>query len=494
MKLKQIRAVLAAIFWIGISLLFLDFSGALHVWLGWMAKLQFLPSILALNIGVILLVTALTLLFGRIYCSVICPLGVYQDIVSRIAGKFKKNRFRFSPERRKLRLIVLGIFVVLLFVFTPLSVIIEPYSAYGKIVTLIFKPVYEFFNNLLASVAEHYDSYAFYQVDVWLKSGIGLAIALVTWIVVTIISWKSGRGYCNSFCPVGTVLGYISKKSVFRIQIDDNKCVSCTLCEKNCKAQAIDSKAHQIDYSRCVSCMNCIEKCHKGAISFSKYVSKPAAESDEKSDEPQDSTRRKLLTTASILAVSGVVKAQEKKFDGGFAVIEKKQIPEREVPVKPAGSISLKNFTSHCVGCQLCVAECPNGVLRPSEKLSTFMQPEMSFELGYCRPECTRCSEVCPAGAIVKITREEKTTIRAGHAVWIKDNCLPAVDGISCGNCAKHCPSGAITMVEYSEFPGVMIPSVNSERCIGCGACEHLCPSRPLSAIYVEGNLVHMDL
>ena len=155
--------------------------------------------------------------------------------------------------------------------------------------------------------------------------------------------------------------------------------------------------------------------------------------------------------------------------------------------------MSAQNMAKHCTGCQLCISVCPNGVLRPSTGLMDFMKPTMSYEHGYCRPECTRCSEVCPAGAIHPITVAEKSSIRIGHAVWIKKNCLPVSDGVSCGNCARHCPTGAIMMVpmDANDEESLKIPVVNEERCIGCGACENLCPSRPYSAIYVEGNERH---
>ena len=117
----------------------------------------------------------------------------------------------------------------------------------------------------------------------------------------------------------------------------------------------------------------------------------------------------------------------------------------------------------------------------------------MSYERGYCRPECTKCSEVCPAGAIHLTSLAEKSAIQIGHAVWIKENCVPLTDGMECGNCARHCPTGAIQMVasdpEKTDSP--KIPVVNVEKCIGCGACENLCPSRPFSAIYVTRHQMH---
>ena len=123
--------------------------------------------------------------------------------------------------------------------------------------------------------------------------------------------------------------------------------------------------------------------------------------------------------------------------DGGLAFIEDKKIPKRQTPIVPPGSASLRNFTKHCTACQLCVSVCPNGVLRPSTDLLTLMQPEVSYERGYCRPECTSCSDVCPAGAILPITKEDKSATQIGHAVWIDKNCVVITDEVECGNCAQ---------------------------------------------------------
>jgi len=157
---------------------------------------------------------------------------------------------------------------------------------------------------------------------------------------------------------------------------------------------------------------------------------------------------------------------------------------------KATKAVAAQNMARHCTGCQLCVAECPNDVLRPSTGLLHLMQPVMSYERGYCRPECNRCSQICPTGAIKPISRAEKTAVHVGHAVWVKKNCVPVTDGVECGNCARHCPVGAIEMVPLDEadMSSPFVPAVNEERCIGCGACENLCPARPFSAIYVEGH------
>ena len=488
--LRKIRLTLAILFFGLITLLFLDFTGTIHAWFGWMAKIQFLPAVLALNVAVIVFLVALTLIFGRVYCSVICPLGVLQDLFGWMGKKQKKNRYSYSPAKNWLRYGVLVLFVAALIAGVGSFVaLLAPYSSFGRIVSNLLAPIYGWGNNLLAYFAERMDSYAFYETEVWLASLPTFIIAAVTLVVLIVLAWRGGRTYCNTICPVGTVLGVLSRFSWLAPVIDTEKCNACGLCARNCKASCIDSKNHQIDYSRCVACMDCIEKCNKGAISYRprKKQAKAAPVVDE--------SRRSALTATAILASTSLLKAQEKKRDGGLAVIEDKVVPERKTRLVPPGALSIKNFEQHCTACQLCVSVCPNDVLRPSTGLLTLMQPEMSYENGYCRPECTKCSDVCPAGAIKPITREEKSSRQIGHAVWIKKNCIMHEDKVDCGKCQDACPTGAIQIVVNESCPNkCKNVVVNTERCIGCGACEHLCPVRPLSAIYVEGHEVHREI
>lgn len=497
--LKKIRLTLAILFFAAITLLFLDFTGTVHAWLGWMAKIQFLPAVLALNVGIVAALVILTLLVGRVYCSVICPLGVMQDVISWINSrrKGKKRRFSYSPAKTWLRYGVLALFVVALFAgIGSVAALLAPYSSYGRIANNLFAPIYGWGNNLLAYFAERADSYAFYHTDVWLKSLPTFIIAAVTFVAIAVLAWRNGRTYCNTICPVGTVLGFLSKFSLLKVRIDTDKCRSCSLCSRQCKASCIDYKNHTIDYSRCVDCMDCLGSCEFGAISFgpARKVSRQTANSHNAQQET-DATRRTFIVTALAATATATLKAQEKTVDGGLAIIEDKKIPNRNTHIEPPGALSLNHFAQHCTACQLCVSVCPNGVLRPSADLTRLMQPEMSYERGYCRPECNKCSQVCPAGAIKPITVAEKSAIHIGHAVWVRKNCIPLTDGQECGNCARHCPVGAILMVpsEANDPNSIKIPVVNEEKCIGCGACENLCPARPFSAIYVEGHEVHHE-
>ena len=504
--LRKLRIILAALFLTGITLLFIGIG---QQWWGWMAKIQFLPSCLALNFMVTGGILLLTLLFGRIYCSVICPLGVFQDLAlairQRIGKKSRKvHKFSFTPERKWLRYGMLALFIAALVAGMQVFVaLIAPYSAYGRIVSSVV--------------------------------GIGrdgtpaalLIVGLVTLVVMVALAATLGRAWCNNICPVGTVLGLVSRFSLFRPTIDKDKCVHCHSCGKKCKASCIDSGNMSIDGSRCVDCFDCIENCKVGAIRYRvSAVSTPSVPLSGGRFEPasgphdaadiapaahatlgnvrggtacggvgeadgsrgnirsdMDEGRRNFIVTAAALtsaaAVGSAIPAAAKAAAEGSG--------SRLVPF---GAQGWKHFYDRCTACQLCVGNCPNHVLRPSTDLAHLMQPEMVFDRGYCRPECVKCSQTCPAGAILPITKDEKKSIHIGTARVDLDLCVVNTDEVNCGNCARHCPVGAIRMVK-DEKTGRKVPAVFEMRCIGCGACEHLCPAKPVKAIRIEGLETH---
>lgn len=154
--------------------------------------------------------------------------------------------------------------------------LIAPYSAYGRIASNLFAPIYAWGNNGLAWIAGRMDSYAFYSVEVWMKSLGMFLIAVVTFAGLSFLAWRSGRMWCNTVCPVGTLLGVLSRRSLFRPRFDVSKCNGCKLCARSCKASCIDPANHTIDYSRCVACMDCLESCHQGAITYTLRRPEPA--------------------------------------------------------------------------------------------------------------------------------------------------------------------------------------------------------------------------
>ena len=213
------------------------------------------------------------------------------------------------------------------------------------------------------------------------------------------------------------------------------------------------------------------------------------------SDGTPSISRRGFFLSAAAAAGGAAVAAtgDDKVFDGGFADVSRPGVPERKTPVLPPGAVSATQFSRRCVSCQLCVAQCPNGVLRPSLSPKDAMRPVMGFERGYCRPECNRCGSVCPAGAIRFVSPDKKRFVRTGLAHWRKDACIAAQESIDCSACERHCPAGAIARVPMD--PAVpsspKVPVVDPLKCTGCGACEHLCPARPAPGMVVEGYAVH---
>lgn len=483
--LRKIRIALAALFLAGITLLLVGIG---QQWWGWMAKLQFLPSCLAGNFIVIGGILLLTLLFGRIYCSVICPMGVFQDFiiwlrrqVGLIANKINVKRFqkaaqarkegkevapvstikpevkhfKFNKERKIVRYGVLVLTIVAIFTGIQLFVaLIAPYSAYGRIVRSI------------VGLAEGQSIVPAL-----------LIVAAVTLLVIVISAWVWGRAWCSNICPVGTALGLVSRFSLFKIHIDESKCVECGRCGRGCKAACLDTETRTIDYSRCIDCFDCIGRCKEGAISF-------GLKNKEKNENKEESEGRRafIATTALVLGAGSVAKAQEKRKDGGLAEVVDKQVPERLGRIVPPGAESVKDFYSKCTACQLCVSNCPNDVLRPSTDLGHLLQPQMGYEKGFCRPECTVCGDVCPAGAIRPVSKEEKLSIHIGFAKVNEDLCT------GCGKCRTICPTGAIIMLNEDDKK---LATVVESQCIGCGKCEFLCPVRPISAITVNGLEEH---
>lgn len=471
-----------------ITFFFLDFAGILPDSFHRLAHIQFIPALLSLSFGILAFLIALTLLFGRVYCSSICPMGIFQDIVARISksvGK-KKKRYNYSPAKNILRWVVVAVVLIAyLCGFTALIGLLDPYSAYGRIVVNVFKPVYMLGNNLLESIFSRFENYTFYQVDASLLSVSSFIIALFTLLIVGILAWKHGRTWCNTLCPVGTVLGFLSRFSLFKVRIDMNKCNGCGLCATKCKAACINSKGHSIDYSRCVDCFDCLEACNKEALTYAPGVSK------KRQGAADSSKRRFLMAGAMTAAAAPQVLAQIKETT---ATLDGKKSYKKANPITPPGSVSLEHFQKQCTSCHLCVSKCPSHVLKPAFMeygLAGVMQPTVSFEKGFCNFDCTVCGDVCPNGAITPLTVEEKHLTQMGYVVFIEENCIVLTDGTSCGACSEHCPTQAVAMVPYKD--GLTIPHVNTEICVGCGGCEYVCPARPFRAIYIEGNPVQKE-
>jgi len=499
--LKWIRVILAILVFTPIFLFFCDFANLLPLQLHGILHIQIVPAILTGSMAILVGLFLLTILFGRIYCSVICPLGVFQDIISWFTkrGK-KKNRkrrwFKYAKPLTILRYSLLGICVLfLIFGITTPLLLLDPYSNFGRITVNLFRPVFMEGNNLLNWIALKLHIYHFYYITIHTVTLWSLAISVVVLFVVGIMAFLRGRLFCNTICPVGTLLGLFSRFSLFRIELDDSKCNSCGLCSNACKSQCINSKEKQVDHSRCVACFNCLDRCKSDGVVYrfafnrspqpvlSKSPSAPVI--THRTHEIGMTRRSFLITSTAIAATLPIIPA--------WAKPDKEIDATKLLPVTPPGSQSLSHFKTHCTACHLCVTHCPQQILTPAGfnyGIDYAFKPHMVFyEMAYCNYECTICTEICPTGAIHKLAKEEKKVTQVGIAHFNKDRCIVATEQTSCGACSEHCPTQAVRMEDYMGT--LTIPHVHDELCIGCGGCESICPARPIKAIIVVANEVH---
>ena len=495
--LKRSRVIVSLLIFLCVFFIFIDIYELIpHGVTDTILYPQFVPSLLLFlktisftSLGFISIIL-LSVFFGRIYCSTICPLGIFQDIISFISKKISKRKvhYKFKKPHSILRYSIVAIVTVTILAGIPFVItILDPYSIAGRFFTYLIKPIVIFFNNVIAGVANKMEWYTIYKIKVYTVPLTILLLNIAFIVTIGYLAYKRGRLFCNTICPVGTFLGLFSKYSLFKINIHSDKCTKCANCASVCKSECIDLKNSTIDYSRCVSCYNCLTVCNDDAIDF-KNIKPVKVTSHSK-------TRRNVITGLFLLSGSTLIKAQNIKTEKKSKTGKTLKPVKRNSPTSPPGSRNIERFNNICTGCGLCVSACPTKVLRPAFTeygLMGFMQPHMDYSVGECNFDCTICGDICPTGAILPVTKDEKHLLQLGKAKFVKENCIVSTDETACGACSEHCPTKAVNMVPYKGK--LLIPKVDESICVGCGSCEHPCPlEHDYKAIYVDGNPEHLE-
>jgi ferredoxin len=491
--LKKVRVAVAVFFILAGSFLFLDFGNIVPSWLRTvLVSTQLVPSLTrtlillsSASVG-LFFVLLLTFLFGRVYCSTICPLGILQDISIRIAKRLnRRRRFKFKKPSYIIHYI--------LFLFTAVSAfsgslvllnLFEPFSNYGRIYSNLVSPCIVLANNALGNILGLFGLIFLFQIPLLHINSISILAPLGFLGFIFYLSNNHGRLFCNLLCPAGALLGIMSRFSIFKIVIDANNCKECGLCERVCKANCIKSDSMEIDFAACVGCFNCIDGCPTSGMSY-----QPRWKNKSNILPIINEGRRTLLKT-TMVPVLGLLLPET----GTDSSASHRDYDERHThPISPPGSISIEHFSSRCTACHLCVSSCPTQVISPSfleYGLAGIFQPKMNYAASYCNFDCVLCGQVCPTGAILPLDVNSKKQVQIGKAHFVKEDCIVVTKKKDCGACSEHCPTKAVKMVPYDQR--LVVPEVQDEICVGCGACEHACPVQPRKAIYVNSNAVHL--
>ncbi len=419
-----------------------------------------------------------TLLLGRIFCNWICPYGILHHFIGWLLGKGRaEERERIEANRyRKLYQLKYVILVAMIMaaIFGSLQIgLLDPICLFHRSMTTAIAPAV----NLVAPSSVYVRQY--FHAGAWL---IGFLLLFLVGMNVVI-----PRFFCRVLCPLGAFLGTLSTVSLWRIERNPDKCVDCDLCLKNCEGA---SDPHtQLRKSECFVCFNCIEDCPEDALSF-KFLPLPAHEVAA----PAVPGRRAFIGALAGAAFFGFGRSsgsQDRNYD--------KKV------IRPPGSVEEKEFLERCIKCDQCIRVCPTNVLQPAffeAGLEGLWTPVLNMKVGYCELNCTLCGQVCPTGAIQRITLEEKTgvgkaaeqgPVKLGTAFYDHGRCLPWSMEIPCVVCEEVCPvspkaiySREVTITKRDGQPITLRrPYVDPALCIGCGICEHECPVTDEAAIRV---------
>lgn len=417
-----------------------------------------------------------TLLLGRFVCGWICPLGALHQFFSFI---FKKIRW-LRPKKDD-RASLAPKYFILIFILVA-SILTVNLAGYLDPLSFLFRSLSVYFSPFLNQVLLQTGNLAFALGLKTLGENMGQAmgnlalnsvfqnaflIGLLFLIVLALNAWKE-RFWCRYLCPTGALLGLFSRFNLFKLKIDQEKCINCHLCSIQCETNARPYPVDEWRSSECIYCQTCAAICPTAAISF------PLRWQAEKIKGIDLSRRKVLLTSLTSLLIAPIFKITWHR--------------QRSFPalIRPPGSLPEAEFLSKCVRCGECMKACPTNGLQPAVTEAGpegVWTPVLVPKIGYCEYYCSLCTQVCPTGAIRELTIEEKTKVKIGTA-WIdKSRCLPYALGKPCIVCEEHCPVSpkAIQLIKVETLTpegktvSNLAPFVNVETCIGCGICENKC-------------------
>ena len=449
-----------------------------------------------------------TLLLGRFFCGWICPMGTLQQFVGNMPSEAKRGKQRIEANRYKrwqtVKYVVLLAGLVAAFFGSAVIGWFDPFSLLVRSFGLALMPAFNFAVHSVLSPMEHSHIgfikatggtlHAILQatvLDLRQPHFAQAALLGILFLLILFASLRVTRLWCRALCPLGALLGAVSRWSILGLHKDLAKCNNCNRCLLNCQGGDDPIGTAPWRKAECHMCMNCVGACPDHSLTF-KFFRK------EKEVTSPDLGRRRTLTGIA----AGAVAVPLLRANTGLGK------SRHELLLRPPGSLDESDFLSRCIRCGECMKVCPNTALHPTldeAGLEGIWSPTLVPRIGYCEPSCVLCSEVCPTGAIWQITPKEKgwvvgvgaqqqnQPIRLGTAFYDRGRCLPWAMATECIVCEEWCPVSPkaiyVQEVEVIDSAGntktLKQPRIDPSRCVGCGACEFACPLQDRPAVYV---------
>lgn len=473
------------------------------------------PAAAGASIMAALVILVGTLVFGRFHCSLSCPLGTCQDAAAWSASGFRSPR-RGPPRMilHKLRTTIPRWLAAALVIsglaagIPAAAALLEPYTVFARGFQRSFGDLSSLVLNGLAALGVRipiltvrWEPFAF-------------ALAVLPFGAILGAGILRSRLFCGELCPAGTLLGALNRAALLRVRLDREACVDCGACARVCRARCVDGRT--LDASRCVQCLDCVAACPTGALRYglprrSTSAAPVSASGDARSaavptrgtaapESVPDPGRRSFLAEAVGAALGAAAGAALSLAAPGLAGAAGSPLarieprgPSGRPLAAPPGALSVDRYAGLCTACGTCVRACPSGVLKHSAfefGLGRPGVPYLDYGRAFCQYECAACSAACPSGALLDRAPELKKREAIGKSELVLADCIVVSKGTRCGACAEHCPTGAVR-IERVEGRPLPVPVLHVPTCIGCGACETVCPSTPRKAMTVSGLAVH---
>lgn len=442
-----------------------------------------------------LLVLALTLLFGRVFCNWICPYGTLHQFVGWLFNTRKTTERWDSNRYRNIYFLKYGILTwfLILASFGMLQIgLLDPICLMYRTVATAVEPGADIVldaaaRQLGASTLIDGLKFAPGTTQRVFVGSFWIGLVLFGLVAMNVVI---PRFFCRVLCPLGALLGAFSRFAVFRINRDVHRCTDCNLCLTRCEG-ASDPQG-QVRLSECFACMNCIDDCPEDALKFTAF----GLDTKQVVPAPDFGRRKLVFSAAAGVAAVPLLASEGLNTDKYYSPLL----------IRPPGSVEEKEFLERCIKCDQCINVCPTNVLQPATFTEAGFEglwtPVMNFNIGHCQLKCTLCSVVCPTGAIRTIGVEEKLgkgafaeagPVRLGTAFYDLGRCLPHAMEIPCVVCEEVCPVSPKAIqtkdVEAKDVYGNVVvlnkPFIVPDLCIGCGICQKECPVTDSRAVYV---------